>query len=119
MGTEEKQKQIQELRNSLGWSARKLADVLYEELYCNDYEDLHDADPEAVSKFYEKLKKHLTRKTTPIKRLDEYLKIVTEHPDYTALKLDKVPTKYVRHSCLDDEFTKRLSEFSLELDKMQ
>lgn len=118
MGTEQKQTQIQGLLSSLGWSVRQLADVVYEELYCDDYEDLQDVDPQTVSKFYEKLKKQLTRSTTPVKRLDEYLKIITEHPDCVALKLNKVPTKYVTHPCLDDEFTKRLTEFSLELDRI-
>ncbi|MHA2781336.1 elongation factor Ts [Vibrio harveyi] len=118
MGTRKKQTEIRDLIASLGWSIRQLADVLYEELYCDDYEDLQDVTPEAVSSFYEKLKKHLKRETTSEKRLDAYLKAITEHPDYLSLKLNMVPTKYINHSCLDDEFTKLLSEFSSELDRV-
>ncbi len=118
MGTENKQAQIRDLLASLGWSIRQLADVIYEELYCDAYEDLQDAEPETVVNFYEKLKKHLSRKTTPAERLDEYLKVITEHPDYVSLKLNKVPIKYVGHSCLDDDFTKLLSEYSSELDRI-
>ena len=85
MGTRKKQTEIRDLIASLGWSIRQLADVLYEELYCDDYEDLQDVTPEAVSNFYEKLKKHLKRETTSEKRLDAYIEGITEHPDYLYL----------------------------------
>ncbi|MCZ4370617.1 elongation factor Ts [Vibrio diazotrophicus] len=112
MGTEQKQKQIRQLLNALGWSNKQLADVLYEEMYCDEQVDIY----ETPSKFREKLKKQLQRPTTPESRLDEYIKIISEHPDFKELGLDLIVTKYVDHKCLNKHISERLKDISSWLD---
>lgn len=116
MGTAQKQKQIRTMLDALGWSHKQLADVLYEELYCSEYEELHDVDPEAVSKFQQTLKKQLQRPSTPEDRLERYVKIVSEHPEFIALGLGVVVPKYVGHTCLNQCLLDGLSEISNTLD---
>ncbi|KFK58285.1 translation elongation factor Ts, partial [Vibrio vulnificus] len=49
---------------ALGWSHKQLADVLYEELQCSEYDDIEDASPDEIRKFREALKKHLQKEST-------------------------------------------------------
>nr|WP_321458928.1 elongation factor Ts [uncultured Vibrio sp.] len=116
MGTAQKQKQIRTMLDALGWSHKQLADVLYEELQCSEYEDIDDASPEEIRKFREALKKHLQRESTPERRLEQYVKVISEHPDFIALGLDVVVPKYVNHSCLSDDSLAELAEISSWLD---
>ncbi|EJE8512678.1 elongation factor Ts [Vibrio parahaemolyticus] len=116
MGTTQKQKQIRTMLDALGWSHKQLADVLYEELQCSEYEDIEDASPQEIRKFREVLKKQLQRESTPESRLEQYVKIISEHPDFVALGLDVVVPKYVNHSCLSDDSLAGLAEISSWLD---
>ena len=118
MGTAEKQKQIQGALDALGWSHRQLADVLYEELYASESDDFEDTDKEEIQKLAQNIKKQLQRSSTPEKRLDRYLRVLCEHPDYQALKLGTVLTKYVEHSCLDNDLANHLAQLSAKLDKV-
>ncbi|ELA9194921.1 TPA: elongation factor Ts [Vibrio parahaemolyticus] len=116
MGTTQKQKQIRTMLDALGWSHKQLADVLYEELQCSEYEDIEDASPDEIRKFREALKKHLQRESTPESRLEQYVKIISEHPDFVALGLDVVVPKYVNHRCLNEDSLTGLAEISSWLD---
>lgn len=116
MGTTQKQKQIRTMFDALGWSHKQLADVLYEELQCSEYEDIEDASPDEIRKFREALKKHLQRDSTPASRLEQYVKVISEHPDFVALGLNVVVPKYVNHSCLSDDSLTELAEISSWLD---
>ncbi len=115
MGTVQKQKQIRTFLDSLGWSINQLSDVLYEELYCDEYDDIYGTP----KNFQEKLKKQLKRPTTPESRLDEYIKIISQHPDFIALKLDIVIPKYIEHSCVTDSLMAELKNISDWLDESE
>ncbi|HHF3006178.1 TPA: elongation factor Ts [Vibrio diabolicus] len=116
MGTAQKQKQIRTMMDELDWSLKQLADVLYEELQCSEYEDIEDVSPQEIRKFRETLKKQLQRESTPESRLEQYVKVISEHPDFVALGLDVVVPKYVNHSCLSDDSLAELAEISSWLD---
>ncbi|WP_343352398.1 elongation factor Ts [Vibrio parahaemolyticus] len=116
MGTTQKQKQIRTMLDALGWSHKQLADVLYEELQCSEYEDIEDVSPQESRKFREALKKQLQRESTPESRLEQYVKIISEHPDFVALGLDVVVPKYVSHRCLNEDSLAGLAEISSWLD---
>ncbi len=117
MGTAQKQQQIRTMLDALGWSHKQLADVLYEELQCSEYEDIEDASPQEIRKFREALKKQLKRVSTPESRLEQYVKIISEHPDFIALGLNVVLPKYVNHRCLNDDSLAGLAEISSWLDE--
>ncbi|MEZ8099832.1 elongation factor Ts [Vibrio bivalvicida] len=119
MGTAQKQQQIRTMLDALGWSHKQLADVLYEELQCSEFEDLENASPEEIRKFREALKKQLQRDSTPESRLEQYVKIISEHPDFVALGLDVVLPKYVNHRCLNDDSLAELADISSWLDDVQ
>ncbi|QIA65003.1 elongation factor Ts [Vibrio astriarenae] len=119
MGTAQKQKQIRFMLDALGWSHKQLADVLYEELKCSEHEELEDVSPEEIHKFKEALKKHLQRDSTPESRLEQYIKIISEHPDFVALRLDVVVPKYVSHRCLNDGSFAGLADISSWLDERE
>lgn len=117
MGTAQKQQQIRTMLDALGWSHKQLADVLYEELQCSEFEDLENASPEEIRKFREALKKQLQRDSTAESRLEQYVKIISEHPDFVALGLDVVVPKYVNHKCLNEDSLAGLAEISSWLDE--
>lgn len=119
MGTAQKQKQIKTMLNALGWSHKQLADVLYEELQCSEYEDIEDVSPEEMRKFRETLKKQLQRESTSESRLEQYVKVISEHPDFVALGLDVVVPKYVNHSCLNEDLLAELTDISSWLDERE
>lgn len=119
MGTAQKQQQIRTMLDALGWSYKQLADVLYEELQCSEYEDIEDASPEEIRKFRESLKKQLQRDSTPENRLEQYVKVISEHPDFVALGLDVVVPKYVNHRCLNEGSLAGLAEISSWLDERE
>lgn len=110
MGTAQKQQQIRTMLDALGWSHKQLADVLYEELQCSEFEDLENVSPEEIRKFREALKKQLQRDSTPESRLEQYVKIISEHPDFVALGLDVVVPKYVNHRCLNYDSLAELAD---------
>lgn len=87
--TEELQSQIRSLISELNWKLPKLAEVLY--IALND-DEVSDEEIE-IKVFYEKLKGHLKRKTTPAKLLNNYLNIITTHPDY--MKSSVISARYI------------------------
>ncbi|WP_146194323.1 elongation factor Ts [Shewanella sp. BC20] len=116
MGTAQKQKQIKELLSKLGLSIPNFAGLVYEALYIDDCGDLGVSDADEDRKFAEKIKKHLSRKTTPEEILDQYLEILAEQPGFEALQLGYIKSRYVPHTCLSDEMTEVMRQISVELD---
>ncbi|GHA48021.1 elongation factor Ts [Photobacterium aphoticum] len=114
MGTRDKQQQIQKALDTLGWSHRQFADVIYEEL--NDNDDFQETDKNDIRKLAQNIKKQLQRSSTPEELLNRYLKTLSEHPDYQALKLDSILPRHVPHSCISDELAIQLTQLSYELD---
>lgn len=78
MGTIELQKQINLIKRQLKWTQNKLISVLYTELYETDVE-------EEMRKFQERVKKELRRETTKPEKLQNYLNIISEHPDFKKI----------------------------------
>ncbi|MEZ9652792.1 elongation factor Ts [Vibrio lentus] len=113
--TKQKQKQIQKALDALGWSHSQLASVLYDELNASD--DFKETDKDYIRKLGQNIKKQLQRESTPDERLKQYLLILSEHPDYQALKLGTVLPKYVEHECINCDLTDQLTELSAELDQ--
>lgn len=116
MGTakKQKQKQIQNALDALGWSHRQFADVLYEEL--NDNNDFKETDKDDIRKLGQNIKKQLQRDSTPEERLNQYLQILSEHPDYQALNLGSILPTYVPHRGIDEGLALQLTQLSSELD---
>lgn len=65
--------EINLVRKQLGWSINQLAEVIAAD------DDACEVD---MTKFTEKLKKQLQRKTTSAELLEGYLQIIRNHPDY-------------------------------------
>ncbi|GLT14249.1 elongation factor Ts [Vibrio algivorus] len=99
----EKQNQIKSLLKELSWGVSTLADLVLEERYSDDCGSHIEISPEERTKEVEKIKKHLQRETTPDEKLNLYLRIIRQHPDFEALKLDYVFPQYVEHECLSPE----------------
>lgn len=116
MGTtkKQKQKQIQNALDALGWSHRQFADVLYDEL--NDNDDFKETDKDDIRKLGQNIKKQLQRDSTPEERLNQYLHILSEHPDYQALDLGNILPAYVPHRSIDEGLALQLTQLSSELD---
>jgi|GEM_PF-6236897 len=80
MDTEELQKQIKTLQKQLNWTDYELAEAIYVDLN-------EDDDSVKILKFKETLRKHLRRQTTPVSKLEQYLVIIKDHPDFEELDL--------------------------------
>lgn len=116
MGTLQKQKYIKEILTKLQLSIPNFAGLLYEELYVDGYDSYGVRDADEERKFAEKIKKQLSRPTTPETTLNQYLEILAQQPGYEALKLGYIHSRYVPHTCFSDEMTKVMRNISAELD---
>lgn len=108
MGTMEKQNQIKSLLKELNWGYRQLADLVLEEKYSDGLSINEDFNSEEILLETEKIKKHLQRASTPEERLNYYLKVISQHPEFEALKLGYVFTQYVEHECLPNDVINQL-----------
>lgn len=109
MDVEQIQHLIKKLQHQLNWKFSTLVEVLYVEL--ND-----DDDSNKQTRFSESLKKQLSRKTTPKEKLERYLQIIKQHPDFKKLNL--VHNTYIK---TDDVISKTVAagikKISIDLDK--
>lgn len=108
IGTNELQSEIRKDLKSLGWSVRIFADVIFEEVYGDD-------GAEDMSVFYEKIKKHLSRKTTPPEKLIKYVDILRRHPDYKSV-LGVTPI-FVNSGELNKDFLNKMSDISKNISR--
>jgi len=104
--TEELQDQIRSLISELNWKTPKLAEVLY--IALND-DEVSDEENE-IKLFYEKLKGHLKRKTTPPQLLNSYLNIITSHPEY--IKSSVVSARYIPSDSISETLRSGLKSIS-------
>ncbi len=108
MGTLELQKEIENIISQFGWSRNKLARVLYMSL--NDVDNEED-----IRKFEERLKKHLTRKTTSVGKLQGYIKILSQQPEF--LKTDLVLNRYVPDQSISLFLRAKMEKISKDIDE--
>ncbi|WP_338589384.1 hypothetical protein VXM60_14085 [Shewanella khirikhana] len=118
MGTVQKQKQIKEILSKLQLSIPNFAGLVYEALYVDDCGDFGASNADEERRFAGKIKKQLSRSSTPEALLDKYLEILAQQPGYEALKLGYVQSRYVPHACLSDELTEIMTQLSAELDAL-
>ncbi|QSX39783.1 hypothetical protein [Shewanella cyperi] len=111
-----KRKQIKEILNKLQLSIPNFAGLVYEALYVDDCGDFGVSNTDEERKFAGKIKKQLSRSTTPEALLDKYLEVLIQQPGYEALKLGYIQSRYVPHPCLSDELTEVMTQLSAELD---
>ena len=102
MSTEELQSQIKSLIAELNWKLPKLAEVLF--VAFND-DDVCDENIE-IEKFYEKLKGHLKRKSTPPGLLKNYINIITNNSEY--IKSNVVVPKYIPAQSISESLRSEL-----------
>ncbi|WP_281544944.1 hypothetical protein [Grimontia sp. SpTr1] len=113
MGTREKQEEIRLLLGRMGWSLRKLADVVTD--YESDLEDITLSESSDPTVRYEVIRGHFKRKTTPVEKLDHYLSAIMDHVEYESLKLDHVRPNFVAHDILGEEFSEELVRVSMRV----
>ncbi|MEY0256232.1 hypothetical protein AB7X32_20965 [Morganella morganii] len=116
---EKKQDKIKKYLASLGWSRSRFADVLYEELYCRDDENIEDFDRDRIRRIAQNLQKHLCRTTTKEEILDKYLNVIMGHEDFKALNLESVMLTFVSHDILRVVLQEGLYDISVSLDNEQ
>lgn len=84
--TKQLQSTIKKTIKSLGWSQRRLGREVYFSLY-------DDEDETEVKRTVDKVKKHLSRPTAKCEVLDQYLSIISNHPEFA--KSQKIIPYYV------------------------
>lgn len=116
MGTETEtlQNEINGLISRLGWSQKRLA----REIHALEFEDTTDT-PEEIMQAEERLKKHLSRKTTAPERLRRYLELLQEHDDFRRLQV--VVPRYIPARDFSEAFVEGMKSISqaLDVDAMQ
>ncbi len=108
MGTFELQKEIENIISQFGWSRKKFARVIYTEL--NEVDD-----EEEIRKFEERLKKHLTRKTTSVDKLKGYIKILSQQTEFG--KIDMVLNRYEPTQSISPFLVKKMENISKGIDE--
>lgn len=109
MDTLELQKEIKKIIGRLGWSQKRLGREVYTATFDDD-------DFEEITKYEERLKKDLSRKTTNPDRLRKYLEIISQHREFE--KLDIVSPIYLSNNVLSETMQKGMMDISKEIDKM-
>lgn len=99
--------QIKEAFKRLGWSERKTAYRLYDATAPN-YEDEVEAE-----RFYQRFKKDLARKTTPLDKLHIYISIIESLPEYQEARFSFV--KHVKDPILPDVIEEEMKAISKRL----
>lgn len=109
METEKLQKEIKNCIAKLGWSQKSLARAIFMEK--NDTDNNLE-----ITRFEERVKKDLSRKTTKPKRLSYYLDFITTHPDFK--KIDIVIPQYHSLGILGDDMENEMKNISEKLSQM-
>lgn len=103
-----KKKQL-ELRNwlkTIGLSQASFARTVF----CEE----HDSDDiEEIKRFCETFKKHLSRKSVPLERLEAYLQILYKQDEF--IKLGYVKPEFYYDADFDDTFKKNMKEISIRI----
>lgn len=94
MGTGELQEEIKRLLGKLKWSQKRLG----REFYWAKHDD--EDDPDEISRYEEKAKKDLSRKSTRPELLQSYLDLIVQHNEFE--KLDIIVPVYQKSGCLSE-----------------
>ncbi|TMP39936.1 hypothetical protein CWB96_22735 [Pseudoalteromonas citrea] len=103
MGTTELQEEIKRLLGKLKWSQKKLGRELYHAKYDDD-------DFVEISRYEEKVKKDLIRKSTKTEVLESYMDIIVKHEEFQKLDI-MVPT-YQKTGVLSERMESGMNNIS-------
>lgn len=109
MGTAELQKEIKRLLGKLNWSQKRLG----RELYYFKYED---DDEKEKQRYEENVKKHLSRESTKIEVLQNYIDLIAQHEE--SKKLDIIFPRYIRTSVLSARMEDGMKDISKLIGKL-
>ncbi|WP_019601170.1 hypothetical protein [Teredinibacter turnerae] len=109
MGTAELQEEIKKLLSKLKWSQKRLGRELY-------YVKHNDDDAVEISRYEEKAKKDLVRKSTKPEVLQTYLDIIIKHDEFQ--KLDIIVPAYQRIGVLSDNMESGMYRISKLVSKL-
>ena len=87
----------------LGWSRRRLVEVVYVELHDDD-------DRNEIARLEERVKKEFQRASTRPERFERYLGILRMHPDYQ--RLDRVTPMHFPGPILDRDVLSGIARIS-------
>lgn len=93
MGTGELQEEIKRLLGKLKWSQKRLGREFY-------YAKHDDDDSIEISRYEEKAKKDLSRKSTRPELLQSYLNLIVQHNEFE--RLDIIVPVYQQSGCLSE-----------------
>ncbi|WP_067215614.1 hypothetical protein [Marinomonas gallaica] len=106
--TEKLQKEIKILLKKIGWSQAQLGRELY-------YEKSDADNDDELQQWQEKVKKQLSRSTTPAETLQAYLDFTLSHGD--ARVLQQVRGQPVKLGFISNSLTGEIAKLSKELDR--
>lgn len=109
MGTAELQEESKKLLGKLKWSQKRLGRELY-------YVKHNDDDAVEISRYEEKVKKDLVRKSTKPEVLQTYLNIIIKHDEFQ--KLDIIVPTYQRIGVLSDNMESGMYSISKLVSKL-
>ncbi|MFL0806094.1 MAG: hypothetical protein K6L60_02265 [Oceanobacter sp.] len=109
MGTQELQEKIKKLLGRLKWSQKRLGRELY-------YAKYDDDDAVEISRYEEKAKKDLVRKSTKPEMLQSYLDIIIKHDEFQ--KLDLIIPTYQKNGVLSDNMESGMCSISKLVSKL-
>lgn len=103
MGTGELQEEIKRLLGNLKWSQKRLGREFY-------YLKHDDDDSAEISRYEERVKKDLSRKSTSPKVLQSYLDLIVQHNEFE--KLDIIVPIYQQSGCLSEGMERGMVKIS-------
>ena len=112
MGTEKTKRLQSEIKRSiknLGWSQNRLG----REVYFSRYDDDDEIE---MSRMVEKVKKHLSRSTAKCEILEQYLSVISSHPEFT--KSQRVIPSYVSLRELEPQLELEMKLISKSVTKL-
>ncbi|MBK1874465.1 hypothetical protein FE848_14665 [Marinobacter sp. 1-3A] len=109
MGTAELQEEIKKMLGKLKWSQKRLGRELY-------YVKHDDDDALEISRYEEKAKKDLVRKSTKPEVLQSYLDIIVKHDEFQ--KLDLIIPAYQKFGVLSDNMESGMYSISKLVSKL-
>ena len=105
------QNSIKNIRERIGWSHKRLAWQLFQDL---NEDSITDEDI-LIQRFEEKLKKDLSRPSVKSETLSRYLRILNQNEE--VKRLDIIIPHYIASQDLDEEVKEGLKDISAKIDK--
>lgn len=101
------QEEIKTLAARAGWTQNHAARIIFTEQNDTDNDD-------EIKAFQERFKKELQRETTKVERLQEYLTIMSAHPDIE--KTGMIRNRYVSTGVISATLEQAMADISREID---